>query len=1057
MATTPDKNDSTDVEANKRRSQRLFFGTQENAILWSEKDGWDLSWQPIKIDTKRAALVIVDMQNNLLDDEFRSGYKISKGRDLASNALLQHAIPAARKLEAESIRPAQALEFMFGALRVSNQGETLGGQLENELAKQDNEVSGQTLSKSQKILIPDLDNVPGESREEIELADGSIFEPGRVMVKGTWNAALYKPFNDAYEQSKTTSCPDILIDRNRNCGLYGEGTTLGDSLRKEGIRTLLFAGNSAHVCASIGGHEAHVAGFDTIILRDGFIDGVAACRKSTLFNNSAFSFISTCSLLFEEANAKENGGKRYRRMVIESPEAKKSKEKPFGFDYPVPESWLDTEEEKRKSDKSDESDKNDISGRVWDESKKLPYSNISKKPSSCMIYRQDVINKMEDFFSKQEKGDELPPAKFALYGGAGVGKSYAALQFAMKQFNHSKVKTMLMISCESELSILEGFSACAKELELPSVRSEDHFYNTGLIQKWLLGNLGPWLVVFENVDDASLVKKYLPGSDPFAGLRFQNLWTIEEILEECMDHSEPPVKAIWDIAFNTLSKKERDILSISTFIPQEYIWKSFFVSADIKALTPGYPRVFFRVRSCGEFEKLVSLGLLQFPGNAPVSSMCKFVQTAFKEFMGLQERQEGFANAVALAFAHYPGSIPDVDPSSLEGGECYYVHSWWSDCITHLSTIMRLRDYFFEERKADPKFSTPSLFCGLLNLALGYLLKKNTYNDLLALAEDNTIAISTVRFSSNWTRVSTKGELALYKGQALVRTGRVKEGVRQFRIAQDIFFTAEPYCRLADAASCAERLAEAMLSIGNFTKAMQHYEQARSWRAQEHIGTSNGDSPKKSLLSFAWSRQICLFELRRGNEAEQMEVIWDLGTYLNSKSSSLLGLPEHIQRSIVPYANFALGKMYQSLGLLSSAELFLKQAMKNCFVKGKPANAEKYGFLDLEPLLASCLYRMACIALDQCNELTALRQLHNAKGITHRYKASMPVEYARVLLKLAEIEEMYGDPEDSDDSEDLFPKDLRDEAVKLLKSRVPSAKDVDSLKTYDDAVFILWR
>ncbi|KAJ5708131.1 NB-ARC and TPR domain protein [Penicillium malachiteum] len=814
MATTPDKNDSTDVEADKRRSQKFFFGTQENAILWSEKDGWDLSWQPredaqsgllnstitldstpgpVKIDIQRTALVIVDMQNNFLDDEFRSGYKMSKWRNLVSNALLQHAIPAARKLgiqiiwlnwcfteeEAESIRPAQALEFMFGNLRVSNQGEKLGGQLENELKKQqtDDEVTGPSPSLSKR----------------------------RVMVKGTWNAALYKPFNDAYEESKTTSCPDILIERNSNCGLYAQGATLGDSLRKGGIRTLLFAGNSDHVCASIGGHEVHVAGFDTIMLEDGLIDGGAACRESTLFNNSAFSFISTCSLLFEEANAKEHGGKRYKRMIIESPEPEKSREKPFGFDYPIPESWLETEEEKKKSeksDKSDEGDKNAIGGRVWDESKKLPYSNILTKSSSCMIDRQDVITKMEDFFSKQEKGEELPPAKFALHGGAGVGKSYAALQFAMKQFDNSKVKTMLMISCESELSVLEGFSACAKELELPSVRSEDHVYNTELIQKWLQGNLGPWLVVFENADDASLVKKYLPGSDPFdqvviitrssemandicegqlelaewdldigaeffpsmsrvnslpdqffpsisrvnsirdsegdcplavrelvsdfeghpttmklgAGLRFQNLWTIEEISNKWRDHSEHPVKAIWDIAFHTLSKKERDILSMSTFIPQEYIWKSFFVYADIKTLTPGYPKVFFRVRSCGEFEKLVSLGLLQFPGNAQVSSMCKFVQTAFKEFMELQERQEGFENAVALAVAHYPGSIPGVNP--LEDGECYHVHSWWSDCVTHLSTIMRLRDYFFEERKADPKFSTPSLFCSLLNLAL---------------------------------------------------------------------------------------------------------------------------------------------------------------------------------------------------------------------------------------------------------------------------------------------------------------------------------------------------
>ncbi|KAJ5734289.1 NB-ARC and TPR domain-containing protein [Penicillium malachiteum] len=797
MATTPDKNDSTDVEADKSRFQKFFFGTQENGILCTIT--LDSTPGPAKIDTKKTALVIVDMQNNFLDDEFRPEYKMSRWRDLASNALLQHAIPAARKLgiqiiwlnwgfmeeEANNIPPAQAMEFMFGNLRISREAKTVGGQLKNELAKQqaDDEVSGPTLSKSQKIHMPDLDNVPGESREEIELADGSIFEPGRVMSKGTWNASLYKPFNDAYEESKKTSCPDILIDRSRNCGLYAEGNS-----------------------------------------------------------------------------------------------------------------------------------------------------------------------------------------------------PLAARELA---------------------SALEGHPATMAQA---------------------------------------------------ASRRFHNSWTIKEVLKNCRDHPEPPVKAIWDITFRLLGKKERDILGMTIFLPVEYIYTSFFQPAYIKALTPGYPEVCFEPTDCEELKKVALLGLLQWPDNAPVFSICRYVQTAFKEFMDPRERQEGFGNAVALAFAAYPGNIPDFPFGDTEFS---LVNTWSGPCFTHLSTIMRLKDYFFEERKADVKSSTGSLFCELLNLALGYLLKKNAYDDMLALAEDNTTAISTVKFSSHWTRVSTEGGLALYKGQALVRTGRIEEGVRQLRIAQDIFFTAEPYCRFADAASCAECLAEAMLSIGNFAKAMQHYEQARSWRAQEHIGTNNGEIPKETPLSFEWSRHICLFELKRGNDAEQMEVIWDLGTYINPKS--LLGLPKHIQRSIVPYAKFALGKMYQSLGLLSSAELFFKQAMKNCFVKARPANAEKYGFLDLEQLLASCLYRMACIALDQGNELTALDHLHNARDITRQYKASMPVEHARVLLKLAELKEMDDDLEDSDDSEKLHHKDLCEEAVKLLQSRFLDAKDVNSLKTYDDAVFIWWR
>ncbi|KAJ6015659.1 NB-ARC and TPR domain protein [Penicillium herquei] len=597
-------------------------------------------------------------------------------------------------------------------------------------------------------------------------------------------------------------------------------------------------------------------------------------------------------------------------MSIESPELRKSKVEPFCFDYPVPESWLDTKE-KEKSERVEKSGDNDL-GDCWDENEKLPYSNVLVPSSSfSTIYRRDVIDEIESFFSKQKKGDKLPlaPTKFALSGDAGIGKSYAALQFAFEQLDFRRVKSMLRISCESEFSILAGFSACAKELGFPSVRSEDHVYNTYLIREWLMDTLVPWLIIFDDVEDASLVEKYLPDfasfgqvvitmrsykianylcegeltltrwdfdlirqiffrqlwdmngnhdedvalaaqelcrclQDPAAmllegGLMSKNSWSIKDVFKKSKDHSRYMSKAIWDITFCTLSERERAILGLSTFLPQEYI-------------------------------------------------------TEFKEFMDPKERQERFGNAVALTFAAYPGGIHGDD--DFEDYKYVANESRWSECFTHLPTVMRLRDYFYEENKADPEFSAPSLFCRLLNLTLRYFSETNAYDDLLSLAEDNKVALSTIKSLPHEARVSIEGDLALYKGQALVRTGRVEEGVQQLKLAQNLFFAAEP-CRFADAAWCAERLAEAMLSISSFTKAMQHYEQARSWRIQEQIDTNNEESLNEFPLSFEWSRQICLFELARGDDAKQMEVIWDLGSYIASKPLS--GHSKHIQRNIM--------------------------------------------------------------------------------------------------------------------------------------------------------------
>ncbi|KAJ5731133.1 uncharacterized protein N7483_005641 [Penicillium malachiteum] len=84
-----------------------------------------------------------------------------------------------------------ALEFMFGELeRASGESKTLGGKPKDELLKQqtDSETSAASplrLSKRREIHTPHLSDRPGEPTNEIQLPNGSLVEPGRVLVKGT--------------------------------------------------------------------------------------------------------------------------------------------------------------------------------------------------------------------------------------------------------------------------------------------------------------------------------------------------------------------------------------------------------------------------------------------------------------------------------------------------------------------------------------------------------------------------------------------------------------------------------------------------------------------------------------------------------------------------------------------------------------------------------------------------------------------------------------------------------------------------------------------------------
>lgn len=77
-------------------------------------------------------------------------------------------------------------------------------------------------------------------------------DAGRLLMRHTWNAALYPPLDRIYEEGRQLQeNQDVWIHKNRMSAMWGAKTDLEEFLEKEGLRTLFFTGVNTDQC--VGG------------------------------------------------------------------------------------------------------------------------------------------------------------------------------------------------------------------------------------------------------------------------------------------------------------------------------------------------------------------------------------------------------------------------------------------------------------------------------------------------------------------------------------------------------------------------------------------------------------------------------------------------------------------------------------------------------------------------------------------------------------------------------------------------------------------------------------
>jgi nicotinamidase-related amidase len=141
----------------------------------------------------------------------------------------------------------------------------------------------------------------GGDMGDVTLPDGSTVAAGRLLMRGAWNAALHGPLQKAFDDSQTTSRPDVRFHKNRLSGFWGGTTSCIEYLKDQGITTLLFTGVNTDQCVLASVQDACNSGFDTILLKGGC--GTISpnyAKKMVEYNcRKSWGFVSSCQALAE--------------------------------------------------------------------------------------------------------------------------------------------------------------------------------------------------------------------------------------------------------------------------------------------------------------------------------------------------------------------------------------------------------------------------------------------------------------------------------------------------------------------------------------------------------------------------------------------------------------------------------------------------------------------------------------------------------------------------------------------------------------------------------------
>lgn len=117
---------------------------------------------------------------------------------------------------------------------------------------------------------------------------------------------------------------------------------------------------------------------------------------------------------------------------------------------------------------------------------------------------------------------------YGLQGLGGSGKTQLAIEYAYRY--RGEYDAVLWIEAENQSTLTSSFVALAELLALPEQNEGDQNKLVAAVLRWLHSHRG-WLLIFDNVEDRSLLTSFLPATDRGAMLlttRLQTLGTLAQ-------------------------------------------------------------------------------------------------------------------------------------------------------------------------------------------------------------------------------------------------------------------------------------------------------------------------------------------------------------------------------------------------------------------------------------------------------------------------------------------------------------------------------------------------
>jgi nicotinamidase-related amidase len=267
---------------------------------------------PVRLNPETTALVIIDMQNFFLCPALRRPQAESKptAGEKAAQVLVDTGIPAARQHQIRVVWLNWGLTEEDLACMPPGLMRTFGVYRAVHIPDEAKIVSAPASMVREKK--PSLYRGLGADLGALNIGNSEeVVEGGRVLMRDTWNVALYPPLEKEYSHSlaiaaaasgsssRTPPKPDAIVYKNRMSGLWGASTELEELLKREGITTLLFAGVNTDQCVGGTLMDAFSKGYDCILLRDGVATSSPASASEAWEYNcmNCWGFVTSCEVL----------------------------------------------------------------------------------------------------------------------------------------------------------------------------------------------------------------------------------------------------------------------------------------------------------------------------------------------------------------------------------------------------------------------------------------------------------------------------------------------------------------------------------------------------------------------------------------------------------------------------------------------------------------------------------------------------------------------------------------------------------------------------------------